>query len=69
MLFTLRSFKFRLFSNLFTFKADGNIRGNELHLEISSGASINRNVISLKEIPCLASAIKPLLLCSGFGSR
>lgn len=63
--FTLRSFKFRLFSNLFTFKADGNIRGNELHLEISSGASINRNVIPLKEVPCLASSIKPLLLAQG----
>ena len=63
--FTLRSFKFRLFSNLFTFKSDGNIRGNELHLEISSGASISRSVIPLKEVPCLASAIKPLLLAQG----
>jgi hypothetical protein len=63
--FTLRSFKFRLFSNLFTFKSDGKIKGNELHLEISSGASINRSVIPLKEVPCLASSIKPLLLAQG----
>lgn len=63
--FALRSFKFRLFSNLFTFKANGKVRGNELHLEIFSGDSVSRNVIPLKEIPCLSSSLKPLLLVQG----
>lgn len=63
--FTLKSFEFRLFSNLFTFEANGKIRGNELHVEISSGGSINHSVIPLKEIPCLASSLKPLILAQG----
>jgi len=63
--FTLKSFKFRLFSNLFTFKANGKIRGSELHLGISSGGSVNHSVIPLKEIPCLSSSLKPLLLAQG----
>lgn len=63
--FTLKSFEFRLFSNLFTFKANGKIRGNELHLEILSGGSSNQSIIPLKEIPCLSSSLKPLLLSKG----
>jgi hypothetical protein len=63
--FTLKSFKFGLFSNLFTFKADGRVQGNELHLEISSGGSVNHSVIPFKEIPCLSSSLKPLLLAEG----
>jgi len=63
--FTLRSFEFRLFSNLFTFKANGRVQGNELNLEIFSGGSVNRSVIPLKEIPCLSSSLKPLLLSQG----
>jgi len=63
--FTLKSFEFRLFSNLFTFKANGRIRANELHLELISGGGSNHSVIPLKEIPCLSSSLKPLLLSQG----
>ncbi|KPJ55934.1 MAG: hypothetical protein AMJ42_05965 [Deltaproteobacteria bacterium DG_8] len=63
--FTLKSFKFRLFSNLFTFKANGEIRGNELHLELFSGGSVNHSIITLKEVPCLSSSLKPILLAQG----
>jgi hypothetical protein len=63
--FTLKSFEFRLFSNLFTFKANGEVRGNELHLELLSGGSVSKNVIPLKEVPCLSNSLKPLILSKG----
>ena len=63
--FTLQSFEFILFSNLFTFRTNGRVRGKELHLEIFSGGNVNHNVIPLKEIPCLSSSLKPLLLSQG----
>ena len=63
--FTLKSFEFRLFSNLFTFEANGNVRGNELHLELLSGGSINKNIIPLKDVPCLSNSLKPLMLSKG----
>lgn len=62
--FTLKSFEFILFANFFM-KANGKIRGNELHLEISSRGGVNRSVIPLKEIPCLSSSLKPLILAQG----
>lgn len=62
--FTLKSFEFMLFANL-SMKAKGEVRGNELHLEISSGESINRSIIPLKEIPYLSSGLKPLILSEG----
>ena len=63
--FSLQSFEFILFSNLFTFRTNGRVRGKELHLEIFSGGNVNHNVIPLKEIPCLSSSLKPLLLSQG----
>jgi len=63
--FTLKSFEFRLFSNLFTFKANGKVQGNELHLELLSGGSVNKNIIPLKEVPCLSNSLKPLILSKG----
>lgn len=63
--FILKSFEFRMFSNLFTFQAKGKIKGNELHMELVSGGSIQQNIIPLKEIPCLASSLKPLMLADG----
>ena len=63
--FNLKSFEFRLFSNLFYFKTNGKVRGNELHLEILSGGSVNYKVIPLQEVPCLFSSLKPLMLSQG----
>jgi len=63
--FNLKSFEFRLFSNLFYFKTNGKVRGNELHLEILSGGSVNHKVIPLQEVPCLFSSLKPLMLSQG----
>ena len=63
--FTLQSFEFRLFSNLFIFEANGKVRGNKLHMELVSSGSSKSSIIPLKETPCLASSIKPLILSKG----
>ncbi len=63
--FILNSFEFRMFSNLFTFQAKGRIKGNQLHMDILSGGSTKQSIIPLKEIPCLASSLKSLMLADG----
>ena len=63
--FNLKSFTFRMFSNLFSFKAAGKMRGRQLQLELVSGGSTKSTVIDLEEVPCLASSLKPLLLADG----
>ncbi len=63
--FMLKSFEFRMFSNLFSFQAKGTIKGKELHMDLLSGGSVKKSVIPLKEIPCLASSIKPMMLADG----
>jgi len=63
--FTLRSFEFRLFSNVFSFKAGGKVKGNELLVELVSGGTTTKSTIPLKEIPCLSSSLKSLLLAQG----
>lgn len=63
--FVLRSFEFRMFSNLFTFQAKGKVKGNKLHMDILSGGTVKKSVIPLKDIPCLASSLKSLMLADG----
>jgi hypothetical protein len=63
--FMLNSFEFRMFSNLFSFQAKGTIKGKELHIDLLSGGSVKKSVIPLKEIPCLASSLKPMMLADG----
>ncbi len=63
--FQLRSFTFRMLSNLFGFKAAGSVSGSQLRLELDSGGSAKRTVIDLEEPPCLASTLKPLVLAEG----
>jgi len=63
--FTLRSFDFRMISNLFSFKAAGTVAGNRLQLELASGAGTKRTAIELEEAPCLAGTLKPLMLSEG----
>ncbi len=63
--FTLRSFAFRMISNLFSFKAAGTVDGNRVQLELASGAGTKRTTIELKEAPCLAGTLKPLILAEG----
>lgn len=66
--FVLKSFEFRLFSNLFTFKANGNVQGNKLNLELQSGGSISNHIIPLEEVPCLSNSLKPLILSEGLAA-
>lgn len=63
--FMLKSFEFRLFSNLFTFNASGRMRGKELHLKILSGKSASTRVVPMREVPVLANSLKPMLLSQG----
>jgi hypothetical protein len=63
--FMLKSFEFRMFSNLFSFQAKGKIKGNELRMDLLSGGSVKQSVIPLREIPCLASSLKPMMLADG----
>ena len=63
--FMLKSFEFRMLSNLFSFQAKGTIKGKELHMDLLSGGSVKKSVIPLKEIPCLASSLKPMMLADG----
>ena len=63
--FNLRSFTFRMFSNLFSFRASGKVKGRQLHMELLSGGSTKNTAIDLEEVPCLASSLKPLLLADG----
>ena len=63
--FNLRSFSFRMLSNLFSFTAAGNVHGSRLQLELTSAAGTKRTAIDLKEAPCLASSLKPLVLAEG----
>ena len=63
--FNLRSFSFRMLSNLFSFTAAGKVNGSRLQLELTSGAGTKRTAIDLKEAPCLASSLKPLFLAEG----
>lgn len=63
--FMLRSFEFSMFSNLFTFQAKGTVRESELEVDLLSGGKLKKSVIPLKEVPCLASSLKPIMLADG----
>jgi hypothetical protein len=63
--FTLRSFSYRMHSNLFSFAAEGKVSGSRLQLELTTGAGTKRVDIELTDVPCLASALKPLVLAEG----
>ncbi len=63
--FTLRSFSYRMLSNLFNFAAEGKVSGSRLQLVLTSGAGTKRTDMELTETPCLAGSLKPLVLADG----
>jgi hypothetical protein len=63
--FNLRSFSFRMLSNLFSFSAEGTVHGRRMQLELTSNAGTKRTDIELPEVPCLAGSLKPLVLAEG----
>jgi hypothetical protein len=63
--FILRSFSFRMLSNLFSLEAEGKVDGSRLQIEMASGAGTKRTAIELTEAPCLAGTLKPLVLAEG----
>jgi hypothetical protein len=63
--FNLRSFSFSMLSNLFSFTAEGSVHGSRMQLALTSNAGTKRTEIELSETPCLASALKPLVLAEG----
>jgi hypothetical protein len=67
--FNLRSFSFTMHSNLFSFTAEGRVHGSRMQLKLKSNAgTTKRTEIELSETPCLAGALKPLVLAEGLAA-